>query len=158
LNLEKNKIILGIDTASRTGWCIAKSNSKNIEFNYGFIHIDTKNDYFKYNEIIKVFDSIIKPEYDVIIEDTFFRFNPKMFRLISRIGAIAYTLAHIKGCKAEFIAPSPARKNIGFKGNVKKAIFQKAFLDKIKFELTDIDIIDALVLSLNGLIKKETLI
>ena len=119
----------------------------------GFFSVKTKNRYFKYNEIIDIFSNVIKPEYDVIIEDTFFRFNPAMFRMISRIGAIAYTIAHLRGCPSvEYMPAVTARKNLGLPSNKKKIEVHKAFIEMMKEKITDEDIIDAEILALNGLV------
>lgn len=156
IKILKNKIVLGIDTASRTGWCLLTTNNETLYKDMGFINIKTKNKYFKYNEIIDIFSNLIKPEYDIIIEDTFFRFNPAMFRMISRIGAIAYTIAHLKGCKnVEYMPAVTARKNLGLPSNKKKKEVHEAFIKIMKSKVTDEDIIDAEILALNGLVNKR---
>jgi len=158
IRIKKNAKVLGLDTATRTGWCLLITDNNIINKEYGFISVKTKdkNKYFQYNEIIDLFNNVIKKEYEVIIEDTFFRFNPSVFRLISRIGAIAYTLAHLKGCSVKYILATSARKNLGFLGNMKKKDFHIAFLNKSELDLADdIDIIDAYVLALNGLLDDK---
>jgi len=154
--IKRNAKILGIDTASRTGWCLLTTDNDMLYKDYGFVKIDTKNRYFKYNEIISIFSNIIKPEYTVIVEDTFYRFNPKMFRLISRIGAVAYTLAHLRGCEVSYLMATSARKGLGFKGNAKKADIHIAYKKLLDSNIKDEDIIDAEVLAMNGLIIPET--
>jgi Holliday junction resolvasome RuvABC endonuclease subunit len=152
--LKRNHKVLGLDTASKTGWCLLTTTKKELTVEYGFIKVNTTDKYFKYNEIIKFFQELIQPDYQVVIEDTFFRFNPAMFRLISRIGAIAYTLAHLKGCKAEYIFATTARSRIGLKGNAKKAIIQEEFKKMLGLEeLKDEDIIDSYILAYNGLFE-----
>lgn len=155
--IKRNIAVLGLDTASRTGYCILKTTKKELTLDYGIIHINTKDNYFKYNEIIKIFQDLIKPEYKVIIEDTFFRFNPAMFRLISRIGAIAYTLAHLKGCSTEYIFATTARKKIGLKGNGKKSEVQTEFLLRTNLKIQDNDVIDAVILAFVGALDNITL-
>ena len=155
--IKRNVEVLGIDTASRTGWCLLKTTKKELTIDYGVVHINTKDTYFKYNEIIKVFFEIIKPEHNVVVEDTFFRFNPAMFRLISRIGAIAYTLAHLKGCNVQYLYATTARKNLGLKGNGKKQEVQAEFKKKIELEIEDNDVVDAIILAFNGALGSTTL-
>jgi Holliday junction resolvasome RuvABC endonuclease subunit len=155
--LKRNVSVLGLDTASKTGWCLLKTTNKKIKIDYGFIKVDTKNIDFKYKEIIKLFNEIIKSEYKVVIEDTFFRFNPAMFRLISRIGGIAYTLAYLKGCDVNYIFATTARSKIGLKGNAKKEQIQEEFKKKLNFTLEDEDIIDAMILALVGLKEENQL-
>lgn len=150
--IKKNYKVIGLDTATRTGWCIITTKNKTIDLNFGYINIKVKDEYLRFNEIISIFDNLITKDLDkVIVEDTFFRFNPKMFRLISRIGGVAYTIAQMRNCNPEFLPPSTSRARLGFKGNSKKEDFQKEFLKRSKFKLDDIDIIDAIVLALNGI-------
>jgi hypothetical protein len=151
--LKKNIKVLGLDTASRTGWCLLTLGRTKAKLDYGFIDIKMKDKYLRYNEIIDTFNEIIKEGYKVIVENTFFRFNPKMFCYISRIGAIAYTLSYLKGCSPEYELATSARKKLGFKGNLKKKIFHEQFLERLQLDLEDEDIIDALVLSIVGGLK-----
>jgi len=153
--IDRKVLSFGLDTASKTGWCLLKTVGEDIVASYGFININTPDAYFLYNEVIDCFGEIIKPEYKVIVEDTFFRFNPKMFRLISRIGAIAYTMAHLKGCEVKYLLATSARKKLGFKGNLKKKIFHQEFKEKLNLDITNEDILDAYALSLCGLIKED---
>ncbi len=153
IKIKKNVKVLGIDTASRTGWCILTTSDTHIKKEVGFIKVSSKNRYFKYNELVELFYNIIKPGYHVVIEDTFFRFNPAMFKMISRIGAIAYTIAHLKGCDVEYLMATSARKRLGLPSNKKKKEVHEAFIKLIKTKVTDEDIIDAEILALNGLIK-----
>jgi len=155
IKLKRNTKVLGIDTASTTGWAIITTEDELLYLDYGVIKVDTKDKYFKYNEIIDIFSNLIKEEYDVIVEDTFFRFNPAMYRMISRIGAIAYTLAHLRGCNVKYVGPSTARKHLGIKGNAKKVDAHKQFHDKIKLEFINNDVTDAMILAFNGLLMEE---
>jgi Holliday junction resolvasome RuvABC endonuclease subunit len=155
-SVKKDITVLGLDTASRTGWCKITIDKKNVKFDYGFIDIDTKNRYFKYNEIIDFLYKLIQPGYKVIVEDTFYRFNPAMFRLISRIGAIAYTLAYLDGCSPRYMLATTARKNLGIKGNCKKEEVSQYLKDKFGLNIKDNDIGDAIVLALCGVLEDES--
>lgn len=150
--IKKNYKCLGIDTASRTGWALITTKAQYIIIDTGFIDIDTKNRYFKFNIIIDFFNRLIQPEWAVIVEDTFYRFNPKMYRLISRIGAVAYAVAYLRGCRAEYRPASSARKNLGIKGNCKKKEVSIYLKDLLGIEVKDDDIGDAIVLALNGIL------
>jgi len=154
--LKRDTVVLGIDTASTTGWAILSTEKNLLYIDYGVIKINTKDRYFKYNEIINIFSNLIKEEYDVIVEDTFFRFNPKMYRMISRIGAIAYTIAYLRGCNVKYIGPSTARKNLGIKGNAKKIDAHAHFHSMTGLNFVNADVTDALILSFNGLLVEET--
>ena len=152
--IKKKAIVFGVDTASKSGWALLKTDNLNIYKECGTIKVDTTDEYLKYNRIIEIFDNIIKPEYEVIVEETFFRFNPRMFRMISRIGAIVYTIAKLKGCKVQFISAVQARKKIGVSPTLKKFAVHAEFKNKYPFKFKDRDILDGLILALAGLIKE----
>jgi len=154
--------VLGLDTASRTGWCILDTNKPTIKIEYGFIDVKSKSKLAKLNTFIKVFSDLIHEDYKVVVEDVFLRYyfwggkqraNVAGFALLCRIGSIAYTIAKLKNCSATYINASSARKKLGLKKS-KKADVQAEFKKKFGFdEIKDEDIIDALVLALGGLIK-----
>lgn len=156
INVERNVKVLGLDTALKTGWCLLELDKERCKITAGTIDLrKLGKGTERLNALIRYFDKLINNKYRIIIEDTFYSFNPAMFALISRIGMIAYVVAFKKGCSLiKFIRASHARKTIGFKGNTKKAIFQEEFIKKLGIKLEDNDIIDALVLALNG-IKKD---
>ena len=57
-----------------------------------------------------------------------------------------------------FVSAAQARKALGFKGNAKKTIIHEQF--KLKLPVLDIDdedIIDAIILALVGVLKRDTL-
>jgi len=152
--LKRNITVLGLDTATKSGWCILKTTKKNITFKYGTFRVETKETYSKYNEVIRLFQELIQPNHKVVIEDTFFRFNPRMYCMISRIGAIAYTIAHLKGCEVEYILATSARCRLGLKGNGKKEDIQAEFLRMTDIKELDNDIVDAAILAVGGAIEK----
>lgn len=151
--LKRNITVLGLDTATKTGWTLLKTTKKKITFKYGTFKVNVKDTNFKYNEIIDIFQELIKPEYKVVIEDTFYRFNPAMFRLISRIGGIAYTIAHLKKCEVNYIFATSARKLLGLKGNGKKEDVQAEFLRMTDIKEVDNDIVDSCILALTGALQ-----
>ena len=147
---------LGIDCASRTGWCKIKSDAIACELEYGFVDIDTKDLYQKYDYMIKFFTSLINKELNIIIiEDTFLRFNVNVLKKLSRFGMIPYILGQQQGINRIFISPSEARKQLGLPSNKKKEIVHKDFIKKLKLEFDDEDVIDAWVLALNGVTKSK---
>lgn len=150
---------MGIDTASRTGWCWAKTNKKHTIFNYGFIDIDTNDKYFKYNQYIRMFSHILMTSVKlrVIIEESFYGKNVKVFQMLSRFGAFIYCIAHLKNIKDKrFILASQARNFLNIK-NAKKEIVQKEFKRRLNLKIKDNDVIDAMILSLNGILKGSEL-
>ena len=145
---------LGVDTASRTGWCKADTlGLNNVTFDYGFINIDSRDKYFKYNRYIDAFKTFEKCD-KVIIEEAFYGLNAKTFQMLSRLGAFAYSAAYLNKVKdIRFILATSARAYLGLKGNAKKAIIQEEFKKRLALKLDDEDIIDAMILSLVGILE-----
>lgn len=156
--INRNIQVLGVDTASRTGWCIIKVNSNNLDINYGVFKIESKDLHFKFNKIIEHFDDLIKPEYKVILEDTFLGmkfFNPAMFKYLSKLGGILYTICKYKKVEdVSFLMACSARKRVGIKGNCKKADVHQFVNNILGVNIDDEDVSDAVVLALNGIITK----
>jgi len=160
--IRENVTVIGLDTASRTGWCVIDTSKPKLKITYGFIDINSKNKLIKLNAFIRVFKDLIKEGQEVIVEDTFLKYyfwggkqraNVAGFALLCRIGAVAYTIAKLKQCPARFINASSARKKLKLKKS-KKAEVQAEFKEKFGFEdIEDNDICDALILALNGIIK-----
>ena len=149
--------VVGVDTASRTGWCKISTSLDFVTFNYSFIDIKTKNKYYMYNQYIDIFDGLLTQDVDtIIIEETYYGKNVKTFQLLSRLGGLVYAVAHRLRIKDKyFILATSARKNLGFKGNLKKEIIHKQFIKKLNLKIDDEDIIDAMILALNGIFEEE---
>ena len=159
--IKRNSSAIGVDTASRTGWALIRTTEKLAFFSYGVVDIQTKDRLFKYNKFIEFFESLfynwVNTKTIIVIEDTFFRHNPHMYAMISRFGAIVYTIAHLFGYKNKmFIRASSARAKIGLTGNAKKAQIQKQLKEKLNLNIEDKDVLDAIVLALCGLIEEPT--
>lgn len=148
---------LGLDVASRTGWCVIKSNSKTLDIDYGFIKIDSKDTFFKFSRFLQSMNDIIKKEYRVIIEDSFLgHFNPLTLKLLSKMEGIAYTIALQKEVEhVEFILAISARKQLGLPCHSKKEEVYQWLKDKLDIDVKDEDAADAVVLALYGLIIKQ---
>ena len=149
--------VIGVDTASRTGWCKIYTKPDYVTFNYAFIDIKAKNKYYKYNQYIDIFSGLLNQKVDaVIIEETFYGKNVKTFQLLSRLGGLVYAVAHRLGIKDKyFMLATSASKNLGFKGNLKKEIIHKQFIKKLSLKLDDKDIIDAMILALTGILEEK---
>lgn len=157
---QKNCIVLGLDTATKTGYCIAKTNGKHISFNIGFINLDVKGikdrqlrNELRYQEFWLRFKELIKSEYKVVIEDVYFGRNAQTLILLARIGTIAWVLATEKKCEIIWRTAVQARKLLGLPCNKKKEVVMKAVNKALKTKLTNSDEIDAIVLAIGGLIK-----
>jgi Holliday junction resolvasome RuvABC endonuclease subunit len=93
----------------------------------------------------------------IIIEESFYGQNIKTFQMLSRLGGFVYAIAQLNNITdVKFLLATTARKNLGFKGNAKKEIIQKEFIQKLELKVEDNDIIDAMILVMNGIILKET--
>jgi Holliday junction resolvasome RuvABC endonuclease subunit len=44
---------------------------------------------------------------------------------------------------------------LGFKGNAKKEVIQKEFIERLDISIKDNDIIDAMILSITGILNKD---
>jgi len=158
-SIKHNVKCLGVDTASKTGWALITTDNSEVMIDYGTLNIKSSNNYHKYNYLIKFFDNLIYNNLNknsiIVIEDTFFHFNPKMFAFISRIGMIVYTIAEICNIKNKyFITAAQARKNLGFKGTAKKEEIHRQFRNSLYINIKDKDVVDAIILALNGIIKE----
>jgi Holliday junction resolvasome RuvABC endonuclease subunit len=161
--LQDKIISIGVDTASRAGICSAYVDKTTLHLDIQFIDIASTDLYFKYNQLIKSFRSLLSvsnPEnYKLVIEDTYFGKNVNVLKMISRMGMIVYMCGHDAGIQdITFIYPTTSRKNLGIKGNMKKSDVHKELSKRLELELDDEDMADAIVLALNGLIKTETLV
>lgn len=165
IKVKRNTISLGLDTATKTGYCIAKSNKTYIHFDVGYINLSLKEikdrklrNALRYEEIYRRFRQLIKTEHIVVIEDVFFGRNAQTLILLARLGAIAWTIAKEKCCKKIiWKTASRARKILGInqkcpKGKSKEVI-TKRINKRLKTNIKNNDIIDAIVLSIVGLIK-----
>ena len=161
--LKRNYISLGLDTASRTGWCTIKTGNVNTEIEYGFIDVKSKNMYFKFDQMIDIFGQMLRlmqvPVYDkiVIIEDVFFGRNVHTTKLLARIGMIVYVLCKLSDLPKTFLLATQARCKIGIKSNLKKVFVHERLEKMLKLGITDEDAVDAVILALAGLIKEDTL-
>lgn len=158
MRLLENCKSVGIDTASRTGWAYIESKNGETIIDFGFININSKDKYFKFDRLIESFDDLIKHwNCNVIIEDTFFSRNANTLKVLSRIGMIVYVLCKIHKHDAKFILPSVARSSLKFNGTAKKEIVHKQVEEKLKLNVEDVDIVDAIILALCGQINDNIL-
>lgn len=155
-NIVRNTNIIAFDTASRTGWCRIKTSNTSIEIDYGFIEFKTDQLLRKYNCFVEFFDNMITKTFDrVIIEETYYSRNAKVFQFLSRLGGMIYSVARLKGIQPSFLSAVSARKNLGLKCIAKKAVVHNEFREKFQTDIIDIDVIDAIVLGINGILASE---
>lgn len=156
----KNLKVIGFDTASRTGWCKIVTDNTHVHLDYGFIDIKSKNLYFKYDQCIEAFDNLVFNELDkVVIEETWYGRNVRVFQLLSRLGGFIYALAHLKKIKQKyFLSAVQARKTLGFTSRGDKKLVHKEFHEKFKdIKIEDNDIVDGIILALCGILEEPKL-
>ena len=159
----RNVTSLGIDTASNTGWCIAKTDNEEVHLSVGFINIDVKNikdkyqrNQLRYNAVYTHLKSLIKPEYRIVIENVFYGRNANTLIVLSRLGAIAWTIAKEKGCEViKWRLACQARTILGLNGTAKKEVVVETINRWLNLKIENDDEIDAIVLAFNGLTEKE---
>jgi Holliday junction resolvasome RuvABC endonuclease subunit len=161
--LRRNSDALGLDTASKTGYCIAKTDSKKLVLNVGFIDVDVskvKDKYernqIRYNVICEAFMNLIDSKLEaIVVEDVYYSGNPLTLILLARIGAIAFTLAKVKKLnRIIWKSAVQARKLLGLKCNAKKELVQKQFCKMLDTTLQNEDVVDAIILALVGLMEE----
>jgi Holliday junction resolvasome RuvABC endonuclease subunit len=160
--LKKNATVLGLDTASKTGYCIAKTDSKKLILEIGFINVDVRKiedkyarNEMRYNVICDTLQDLITTRFETVcIEDVYYGCNILSLILLARIGAIAYTICKVKKIKnIVWKSAVQARKLLGLPCNKKKEIVQKFFCKKLNVSLSNPDEIDAIILALVGLLQ-----
>jgi len=162
-NIKKNWKVLGVDTASRTGWATVDINSNYCNIDYGIIDIDSKDKFFKYDYMIDFWGKFFEkfsPNM-VVIEDAFLFRNVNTTKELTRYGMIVYNMAYLNSSFIHndrlIIGPAEARKRIGLK-NAKKEIVHEEFKEKFGIDINEDNVVDAIILALNGVIawqKKE---
>ena len=165
IQLKRNTTSLGLDTAIKCGFCIAKINSKYIIFDVGYFKVDVRNIKNKSlrrrvqgGMICENLDRIITKCDKVVIEDVYHGLNAHTTILLANIGGMAYSLARKVGVSKDNIlrrTASEARKSIGLKGNAKKPEITKIVNGVLGTDIKTDDITDAIVLALNGLLKDK---
>jgi len=166
IEIRQSTISLGLDTATKTGYCIATTTKKTIDLSVGFINVDVKEikdkdlrNELRYEEIYRKFKSLIQPKYIVVIENVYHSFNAQTTILLSRIGAIAWTLARTVKAKTIWKTASQARKALGINQKCPRGKSKEVITDRVNtllnISITNNDEIDAIVLAITGLIKME---
>ena len=161
VKISTNKTVLGLDTASRSGYCIAKTTGKTLTISTGFIAVDVSKikdkvvrNALRYNAVYETLTQLVTKDQILVIEDVFFARNVYTAILLARIGAIAYCVGRQKEIRdIRWKTAIQARKMLGLPCNKKKELVHKEFTEKVGTKITDIDIIDAIILALCGLIE-----
>ncbi len=160
--IKHNFSVIGWDTSSKCGVCFAKSNDKEVEFDWTFLEYDTSDHQKMYTQMYHDFGSLLSDEKLSIIEQVYVAFNPNVALLLARMGTLIMARCIEKKIPFQFLSAISARANLGIKtkkdkdGNKipkghTKEVVANWLKEEFGFEIDQNDIADALVLVLNGL-------
>jgi Holliday junction resolvasome RuvABC endonuclease subunit len=176
--LLRNTYTLGIDTASTTGLAILETDNKTLKVKTSIFKLpvvkktEELSDKFveKLEFMLRAIRDFKKNEFGckkatktvLVLENSFLGCNPVTFGLLRMLCGIIFAELFDNFEKIKIIFPMSARKNIGFKSQLKRGTKReekkKELIDFINnifgTEETSDDICDALILALNG-IKEE---
>jgi hypothetical protein len=176
--LLRNTYTLGIDTASTTGLAILETDNKSLKIKTSIFKLptvkksDELSDKFveKLEFMLRAIRDFKKNEFGkkkatktvLVLENSFLGCNPVTFGLLRMLCGIIFAELFDNFEEVKIIFPMSARKNIGFKSQLKRGTKRqekkKELIDFINnifgTEETDDNIVDALILALNG-IKEE---
>jgi len=161
IKIKDNYNFIGFDVATVTGAAlINRKDKESLQFKLWTYKIDYSNDY---SNVIRQVDKITKEilkqvnlqnKTQVIIEDSFLKFNPYVFKFLSRLSGIFFAkmscFDHI-----DFLQANSARKNLGLSGNVKKEQVKNFIAQKLLTYIEDDNQADAIILALNGALDKK---
>lgn len=160
--IKQNSISIGLDLATRTGYCKIQTNTEEAIFTWDFFKF-TDNDDIRYTEMVHQFNPVIEKNSHIVIEDTHYTRNPNMFKKLCRFGGIAMTLAELKSqlnVTYNFIGPTSVRSKLKViigkapKGEAKNLV-RKWVEERLNIELgNDHDIRDAIVLACAGICEE----
>ena len=158
--LRRNSKVLGVDTASRTGWAIIKTNTISVEIDTGIISLgEIKNWNDRFDYLITFFKDIMNDSMDVVIEEAFVGINRKASLLLAKYGAIVFATSRQAGIPKEninFITASGARKKVGIRGKRKKKEGAIEFVSKF-ISISSDDVSDGIILALTGIVVEPKL-
>ena len=153
--VKRNYRVIGLDVASRTGWCKITTTDKVAKFDFGFIDVKSK-DQVRFNDYIDIFNHLLVDVQTVVIEDTYMGFNVQVFKLLTRLGAFVYCLCELKCIKDKyFITPSASRTYLGLDSKAKKEVVQEQFHQKMpRFKkVIENNEVDGIILALVGIME-----
>jgi Holliday junction resolvasome RuvABC endonuclease subunit len=177
-SLKKDCYVVGVDTATTTGLAILETDKKLLRVTTSTFKLpevnkaDEMSDKFveKLEFMLRNIRDFKKKEFGnkkanktiLVLENSFLSFNPVTFGLLRMLCGIIFAELFDNFEKIKIIFPLSARKNVGFKSELKRGTKSKQkkqeiinFVNNI-FNITETsdDICDAVILALNGL-KEE---
>jgi Holliday junction resolvasome RuvABC endonuclease subunit len=158
--VRRNVTVLGLDTATKTGWCLITTTKTKCMITHGSVTSKIRDAEGRWDELIGKLHGLITDDLTtVVIEDTYYRRNPKVFKILTRIGGFAYTLCYLKGIKEKyFITPKESRALIGLNASRDKEQVHIEFRTRIpRLKIKDADAMDATILAIGGLLEDPKL-
>lgn len=173
--LVRNTYVLGIDTASTTGLAILETDKKSLKIKTSTFKLpvvkktDELSDRFveKLEFMLRSIRDFKQTEFGckkatkavLVLENSFLGCNPVTFGLLRMLCGIIFAELFDYFERIKIIFPMSARKNIGFKSQLKKGSKREEkkkelinFINNIfGTDEKDDNIIDAIILALNGL-------
>jgi len=177
--LKRNTYVLGVDTASITGLAILETDKKSLKIKTSIFKLpivkktDELSDKFveklefmllsirdfKKTIAVKKFE---QRKSILVLENSFLSLNPVTFGLLRMLCGIIFAELFDNFEEIKIIFPNTARKQIGFKSQLKRGSKREEkkkelinFINSIfGTKETSDDIIDAIILALNGLKEK----
>lgn len=164
IQIKRNCKSLGIDSASKLGWAITETDDTNVYIRCGSIDAKSIPTHKRYIKFIEFFNELIDDSFDkLIIEDCHLKYfgrkpQVNVLKVLSRVGMIPLVIGRLKGIsklsQIGWIRPNVARATLGLNGTAKKSKVHAQFWQKTGIELEDEDMVDAIILAINGLMKK----
>lgn len=152
--LKKNFKSIGIDTATTTGIVFLKTDEEYLHIDGLVLGFKTNNKKEVYATMVKTFEKLFQGEDIAIVEDIFIGFSRKGSIELARYGSFAIAECIKKEIPYEIISAVSARSKFNIdtrsegKGRSKIAVGKWA--KDLGINLTDNNLVDALVLSLCG--------
>lgn len=166
IKLRRNWTSFGSDTASCTGWAKSWTDDEYFYCEYGVVDAKSNNTIQRYIILWDFFQQILPNELNrLVIEAPFLKYFRKgkmkcpqvtVFKVLARISMIPLMVGLTKGYKKSAvieITPTKSRATLNLNSRDTKEKIQIQFMLKTGIEITQNDAMDAVILSVNGLIQ-----
>ena len=160
--IKKNSKIVGIDIATKTGYCIATTTEKTVTFDFSFANFSSNDEQERHGEIARFFGKMIDDKCEVIIEKAHYQRNMNTMHVLSVFNGILIGVSEMKNAKDWYLkGSSHIRSVVGI--NMKKAEKGKAkqhvrqwLIDNLDLDVDNDNIADAVVIAIYGLLDMKT--
>jgi Holliday junction resolvasome RuvABC endonuclease subunit len=174
-NLKRNAYVIGVDTASITGLCIMETNNQSIKVNTSTFKLPVvkKTDELS-DKIVEKLEFMLRAIRDfkknefankkasntiLVLENSFMGVNVVTFGVLRMLCGLIFAELFDNFETIKIIFPMSARKNVGFKSQLKKGVKREEKKKEIINWVNNIfgsnlendNETDAIILALNGL-------